>query len=312
MRNVEPLHRDTALSAIRIQQDPSNASHWCFMHAQQAFAEPAYRPCFSPRLLRELRLFAQQAIDAVSQRVADDPTHLAHIVVASDAHVFNLGGDLDLFVQMIRARDRDGLLHYARQCVDSVHLLHTRLHPNAHTIGLVEGDALGGGFELALACQTIVAESGVQMGFPEVLFGLFPGMGAYSLLSRRVSPRLAEEMMLNGVMYSSDQLHRMGIIDVLVPKGEGVRAVHEVIRQNRRIAAARLALHRVRDAVHPISLDELTRITEIWVDTALQLGDKSLRMMERLVRAQLRRPEVESMDDAGLDVATPENIGAQL
>lgn len=293
MRNVEPLHRDT-LSAIRIQHDASNASHWCFMHAQQAFADSAYRPCFSPRLLRELRLFAQQTIDAIGASAAEDDTHLAHIVLASDAHVFNLGGDLELFSQLIRSRDRDGLLHYARECVDSVHLLHTRLHPNAHTIGLVEGDALGGGFELALACQTIVAESGVQMGFPEVLFGLFPGMGAYSLLCSRVSPKLAEEMMLNGRMYSSDELHRMGIVDVLVPKGEGVRAVHEAIRQNRRIAAARLALHRVRDLVHPVALDELMRITEIWVDTALQLGDKSLRTMERLVRAQLRRPQAQA------------------
>ena len=67
--------------------------------------------------------------------------------------------------------------------------------------------------------------------------------------------------------------------------------MHEVIRQNRRIATARLALHRVRDAVNPVSLDELARITEIWVDTALQLSDKQLRVMERLVRAQLRRPE---------------------
>lgn len=291
MRNVEPLHRDTSLSTIRIQHDASNDSHWCFMHAQQAFADSTYRPCFSPRLLRELRLFAQRTIESIGEKSAGSDTHLAHIVLASDAHVFNLGGDLDLFAQLIRARDRDGLMRYARECVDSIHLLNTRLHPNAHTVGLIEGDALGGGFELALACQTVVAESGVQLGFPEVLFGLFPGMGAYSLLSQRVSPKVAEEMMLNGVMYSSDELFKMGIVDVLVPKGEGVRAVHEVIRQNRRIAAARLALHRVRDAVNPVSLDELLRITEIWVDTALQLGEKSLRTMERLVRAQLRRPE---------------------
>jgi DSF synthase len=290
MHNVEPLHRDQSLSSIRVQHDPSNESHWCFMHAQQAFADPAYRACFSPRMLRELRLFAQQAIDGISGKAAASPTHLAHIVLASDSHVFNLGGDLELFSSLIRAQDREGLMRYARECVDSVHLLHSRLHPNAHTIALVEGDALGGGFELALACQTIVAESGVQMGFPEVLFGLFPGMGAYSLLSRRVSPKVAEDMMLNGVMYSSDELHRMGLVDVLVPRGEGVRAVHEVIRQNRRIAAARLALHRVRDAVNPLALDELTTITEIWVDTALQLGDRQLRTMERLVRAQTRRP----------------------
>lgn len=291
MRTVEPLHRDTPLNTIRIQHDQTSDSHWCFMHAEQAFADSGYRACFSPRLLRELRLFAQGTIDSISTQVDASPAHLAHIVLASDTQVFNLGGDLDLFARLIRARDRDGLMRYARECVDSIHLLQTRLHPNAHTIALVEGDALGGGFELALACQTIVAESGVQMGFPEVLFGLFPGMGAYSLLSQRVSPKLAEQMMLNGVMYSSDELHRMGIVDVLVPKGEGVRAVNEVIRQNRRIATARLALHRIRDEVRPVTLEELIAITEIWVETALQLGDKSLRIMERLVRAQLKRPE---------------------
>lgn len=307
MPNVEPLHRDTCLSTIRIQRDSSNDAHWCFMHAQQAFADSAYRACFSPKMLRELRLFAQETIDGIARKAATSQSHLAHIVLASDTHVFNLGGDLNLFSQLIRAQDREGLLRYARECVDSVHLLHSRLHPNAHTIALVEGDALGGGFELALACQTIVAESGVQMGFPEVLFGLFPGMGAYSLLSRRISPRIAEQMMLNGVMYSSDELHRMGLVDVLVPKGEGVRAVHEVIRQNRRIAAARLALHRIRDAVNPISLEELTAITQIWVDTALQLGDKQLRTMERLVRAQGRRPEPSNMEDA----ETMENISAR-
>lgn len=296
MYNVEPLHRDNPLSTIRIEHDPSNDSHWCFMHGQQAFADPNYRACFSPKLLRELRLFAQEAIDGIARASEASEGSLSHIVLASDAHVFNLGGDLNLFSQLIRARDRDGLLRYATECVDSIHLLHTRLHPDAHTIALVDGDALGGGFELVLACQTIVAESGVQMGFPEVLFGLFPGMGAYSLLSRRVSPKLAEQMMLNGVMYSSDELHRMGIVDVLVPKGEGVRAVHEAIRQNRRISAARLALHRVREAVDPVSHDELMRITGIWVDTALQLGDRQLRTMERLVRAQLRRPEPQQDD----------------
>lgn len=291
MRTVEPLHRENQLATIRIQQDQSNDSHWCFMHAQQAFDEPSYRACFSPMLLRELRVFAHRTIDGISRQVGESPAHMAHIVLASDTQVFNLGGDLSLFARLIRASDREGLMRYARECVDSIHLLQTRLHPNAHTIALVQGDALGGGFELALACQTIVAESGVQMGFPEVLFGLFPGMGAYSLLSQRVSPKVAEQMMLNGVMYSSDELHRMGIVDVLVPKGEGVRAVHELIRQNRRIASARLALHRIRDHVRPVTLEELIAITEIWVDTALQLGDKSLRIMERLVRAQLRRPE---------------------
>lgn len=293
--NVELLHGNTAsdLGTIRITHDPSNASHWCHMHARQAFHDASYRPCFSPRLLRELRLFAREAIEGceATAAAADGPAPaLSHIVIASDAHVFNLGGDLDLFARLIRARDRDGLLRYASECVDSIHLLHTRLHPNAHTVALVEGDALGGGFELALACETIVAERGAQMGFPEVLFGLFPGMGAFQLLARRVGPKRAESMMLDGVMYSAERLHALGIVDVLVEPGEGVRAVNELIRQNRRIAAARLALHRVRDAVDPVTHEQLMDVTRIWVDTALQLGDRQLRMMERLVRAQLQHP----------------------
>ena len=291
MTNVEQLHRDHLFSAIRVVEDHDSSAYWCHMHAQQAYADPDYRACFSPRILRELRLFARQTIDGINRSVENTPNHLAHIVLASDAHVFNLGGDLQLFIDLIRRRDEASLLRYAHECVDSIHLLHTRIHPNAHTIALIQGDALGGGFELALGCQTIVAEKGAQMGFPEVLFGLFPGMGAYSFLSRRVSPRLAEQMMLNGQMYTAEQLHEMGIVDVVVPKGEGVRAVHEVIRQNQRIATARLAVHKTREIVHPVELDELNRITEVWVDAALKLGDKQIKIMERLARAQLRRPQ---------------------
>jgi DSF synthase len=154
----------------------------------------------------------------------------------------------------------------------------------------VQGDALGGGFEAALSCQTIVAEKGVGMGFPEVLFDLFPGMGAYSFLCQRVSPKFAEEMMLNGTVYSSDELHKIGIVDVLVPKGEGIAAVHQVIRRNHRFSHARAAMDRVREICRPVSLHELMQVTEAWVDTAMQLGDKSLRTMERLVRAQEKRP----------------------
>src|SRR3546814_7247340 len=79
------------------------------MHGQQAFSDPNSRACFSPRLLRELRLFAQETIDGIAGEAAKSETHLAHIVLSSDAHVFNLGGDLNLFSQLIRTRDRDGL-----------------------------------------------------------------------------------------------------------------------------------------------------------------------------------------------------------
>ena len=153
----------------------------------------------------------------------------------------------------------------------------------------MQGDALGGGLELALSCHTIVAEEGVDMGLPEVLFGLFPGMGAYSFLCKRVTPQMAEKIILEGRIYTSDELFRLGVVDVLVPKGEGTAAVNDIIRQHQRTPHAYLALNAVRGIAQPVGYDELMGITEVWVDTALALGDKSLRTMDRIVRAQERR-----------------------
>ena len=290
MTAVELLHRDNDYRLLRAQEDPQANAYWCFMHAARFPQATGYRACFTPQLIKEIREFQKRTADHLTLRATNGDDRLAHLVVASDANVFNLGGDLDLFCRLIRAGNREHLLAYARQCVEGVYAFHAHLNRNVHTIALVQGDALGGGFEAALSCQTLIAESGVGMGFPEVLFDLFPGMGAYSFLCQRTTPKFAEEMMLNGTVYSSDELHKLGIVDVLVPKGEGVAAVQERIRRNQRIAHARAAMDRVREICQPISLNELMQVTEAWVDTALKLGEKSLRTMERLVRAQEKRP----------------------
>jgi len=290
MTAVEMLRRDQDFRLLRAEEDALTNSHWCFMHARRFPRESGYRACFSSHLIKEVREFQKRTADKLTASATRSDSRLAHVVLASDADVFNLGGDLDLFCRLIRERNREHLLAYARQCVEGVHAFHVHLNRNAHSIALVQGDALGGGFEAALSCQTIVAEEGVGMGFPEVLFDLFPGMGAYSFLCKRVSPKFAEEMMLDGAVYSSEELHRLGIVDVLVPRGDGVQAVNEVIRRNQRISHARGAMNRVREIAQPVSLAELMQVTEIWVDTAMQLGEKSLRTMERLVRAQEKRP----------------------
>jgi len=292
MNTTDTTRNTDAYQLLRTQQDEATNTSWFFMHKHQPQHEMGYRACFSVQLLKELHLYLRKSVERSTLIGGDVDGKLAHLVLGSDADVFNLGGDLELFGRLIRERNRDHLLAYARLCVEGVHGVYAAAATNKiHSIALVQGDALGGGLELALACQTIVAESGVGMGFPEVLFDLFPGMGAYSFLRQRVSAKLAEEMILSGNVYSSDELHQMGVVDVLVPKGEGVQAVNELIRRNQRIPHARVAMNRVRQTCNPVTLDELMRVTEIWVDTAIQLGDKSLRTMERLVRVQQRRPQ---------------------
>jgi len=288
MSSIERLHRTRAFPTMRVESDPAGAEHWMYMHAD---IQSGTRPCFRTALMDDMWSFLTSITLRESQR---KPGALRHVVVASDANAFNLGGDLELFSQLIRDNNREQLLAYARRCIDGVYHLHASLGGDVRTIALVQGDALGGGMELALACQTIVAEEGVSMGLPEVLFGLFPGMGAYSFLCKRVTPQVAEKMILEGNMYDSEQLHRMGVVDVVVPKGEGEAAVREIIRQQQRAPHAHLAMNAVRSIAQPVGYDELMGITEVWVDTALALGDRSLRTMDRIVRAQSRRAGAEA------------------
>lgn len=284
MNSIEKLQRAHDFNTIRTESTPDNNSHWIFMHRD---AVAGARPCFRPQLLEEMWAFTSSISAPCAQE--RQPGRLRHLVLASSASAFNLGGDLDLFGRLIRSRDREHLQHYARSCIDGVNILQTGLGGDFRTIALLQGDALGGGLEMALACHTIVAEEGVEMGLPEVLFGLFPGMGAYSFLSRRVCPQLAERLVLDGIMYKSQDMYRMGVVDILVPKGQGEAAVQDLIRQQQRAPHAHLAMNAVRGVSQPVSHDELMAITEIWVDTAMALGEKSLRMMERIVRAQERR-----------------------
>ena len=282
MSNVEKLLRTSRYNTVRVESTPNNSAHWLYMHSD---IEWGVRPCFRTDLMEDMWSFLTSITLRETQRQSGE---LRHVVIASEANAFNLGGDLNLFAQLIRENNRQKLLDYARRCVDGVYHIHTGLGGDVRTIALVQGDALGGGLELALSCHTIVAEEGVSMGLPEVLFGLFPGMGAYSFLCKRVSPQLAEKIILDGNIYSSDEMYKLGVVDVLVPKGQGEAAVEEIIRKQQRSPHAHLALNAVRNIAQPVSYNELMGVTEVWVDTALALGEKSLRTMDRIVKAQER------------------------
>ena len=267
--------------------DAPAQTDWVYMHAN---ASPGYHPCFSERLLHDMR----RTQERIRRRLAADSNPKAgahHLVLASDADVFNLGGDLALFSQLIRAGNRDRLLEYATLCVEVAFNLYELFEDRVHSVAVVQGDALGGGFEAALCCHTIIAEEGAGMGFPEALFDLFPGMGAYTFLTRRVTPQLAERMMLNARVYPVEELQEMGVVDLVVPRGEGLRAARDMVRQHQRIGNALRAMNTVRQACRPIYLDELLTVTTQWVDAAMRLSDRGLRTMERLIRAQRMRAE---------------------
>jgi DSF synthase len=178
------------------------------------------------------------------------------------------------------------------------------------TLSLVQGDALGGGFECALASDVIVAEESAQMGLPEILFNLFPGMGAYSLLARRVGMRAAEELILSGRILPAAKLHEMGIVDVLAKDGEGETAVREWILKSRKRRNGMQAVFRTRQIVNPITREELDAVADVWVDAAMRLEDKDLKMMGRIVRSQMRRMEQGDVTDVGAAALAEEALAA--
>jgi len=245
------------------------------------------RPCFTPTLLNDLTAYLSnvKAEMAYSRNMKYD-----YLVVGSDVEgIFNLGGDLNLFRSLIQERNRDGLLSYAIQCIDILYQNMRHFDLDLTTVSLIQGDALGGGFESALSSNLIIAEKGVKLGLPEVLFNLFPGMGAYSLLSRRIGPIAAEKMILSGKLYSSDELYEMGVIDILAEKGEGELALYNYIKAVKRSPNTYRAMSKVKDVCNQIPYEELVDIANVWADSALNLTDRDLRMMERLVNRQSKK-----------------------
>ncbi len=252
---------------------------------------PSPRPSFNPDLLAELGAFRDSVADRVrTDGERDGRSDIRYAVLASDVpDIFNFGGDLDRFVELIRARDRDGLMAYALACIRCTHSFACSFDVPVTTIGLVQGRAQGGGFEAALSANVLIAERGTQLGFPEVLFNLFPGMGAYSFLSRKIAPALAERIILSGHLYEAEDLYDMGVVDVLAEPGQGESRMYAYMKEADKHDHVHGLMQRIRTRHNHVPFEELRDITELWVDSALRLGDRELRTMERLVRAQDRR-----------------------
>jgi DSF synthase len=297
---VFPLHVQAAIERYReieVEFDPETKTYWCFQ-------QPRGAPSYTPALLRDLRKMQRSIKLLYAQFAQREERPIRYFVVASrPPGIFNLGGDLRLLTRMIRGGHRIGLESYARACVDVLHNNAIGYGLPIVTIALVQGDALGGGFESALSCNVIVAEKSAKFGLPEILFNLFPGMGAYSLLARRLDAVRAERLIMSGRIYTAQELHDMGLVDVLAEDGRGEQTVREFIGRQDRRYGARSAIYQMRQRVLPVPYDELMDIAQIWVDTALGLGEPDLRKMERLVAAQSRRHGVGENDEG--EVASP-------
>jgi DSF synthase len=272
------------------------------LNALFSWMQPAPRPCFTPKMLDEFEQ-SEKLLELHQGHINDkgSPARIDHVVFASRTPgVFNLGGDLGMFIEKIMRRDRAAVAHYARLCVDLIYRRYSGFGANITTMALVQGKALGGGFECALACDLIVAERSSTFSFPESLFSLFPGMGALSFLSRKIGSAKAERMCSSADVYSAEEMFGLGVVDTIVEDGMGLETVKRMIAQRNRHANTHRAVKAAKGYCQPVTHDELINIVDVWTDAAMRLETRDLRMMARLVKAQDR-----------LTVVTPEEAAIQ-
>ncbi len=260
--------------------DSDTSAIWCWMH-------PEPRPCLNATLIDELIHLQYQLTTTYKTQHPDSIWPFRHLILASKTPgIFNLGGDLNLFKQCIIDQDKTKLKDYAYKCINLVHQNINNLDLPITTVSLVQGQALGGGFETALSSDIIIAERSSQLGFPEILFNLFPGMGAYNLLTRRVGSALAERIILSGKTYNAAELYDMGIIDVLAEDGAGIQATEDYMNSHNQSHNTIRSIKKIRQIVHPITRQTLYDIVDIWLDAALDLSLKDLSKMDRLLHLQ--------------------------
>jgi len=266
------------LAEMDVRWDVETGTLWSFM-------TPTMRPSFNPAMLRDLQAWQQE----IRRGFSSDDNELRYLVLGSRyPGAFNLGGDLEFVADRAEARDIGALIAYGNTCVDILYQNMVSLDLPIVTIALIQGDAIGGGFESALSFDVLVAERTARFSFPEQVFGMFPGVGAHSILTRRLNAAQAERLMLSGRTYSAEEMFDLGLVQVLAEPGEGEKAVADYIAQHGRRQTGQYGVYRAAREINPITLDELQRVVKIWAETALRLQPQDIKMMRRLAAVQAR------------------------
>ena len=283
MQNYDDLLQ-RRLRHLKVSHDRSARAVWVEFKYEK-------RPCFSRELLEDVwtvqRSIRQAALSGYQEN--NDDRLLFQVIASTDKKVFNLGGDLAYFIELIEAGDEEGLRDYAKRCIDIQYASISHYGIPFTTISCVAGEALGGGFEAAISSNVLVAEQQARFGFPEITFGMFPGMGALSLLMRKISPAMAHRLIMDHRIYSATELYEMGVVDILAPEGEGRAAVNDYMQRYASLAPGYHGFQAAVDRVNPVNYEELHDIVDLWVETAFQLSEKNRRLMAYFARAQARR-----------------------
>ena len=162
-----------------------------------------------PEVMNALHPPANQELSAAFDDYADDPECWVAIVSGAGERAFSAGNDLKY-----SAQHGMGAVTFGKGGFGGITARFDLFKP---VIAAVNGLALGGGFEIALACDIIVAADSARFGLPEPRVGLAALAGGMQRLPRHIPPKIAMGMMLTGKPIMADEAHRLGIVNEVVP-----------------------------------------------------------------------------------------------
>jgi enoyl-CoA hydratase/3-hydroxyacyl-CoA dehydrogenase len=152
------------------------------------------------------------------------------IVFQGAGKAFVAGADIKYFVDRIKSDQIDQIAEFTRRGHE---LLLDIENSDKLTIALLDGLSLGGGSELALACQAIIATPAGSLGFTETGIGIIPGLGGMLRLARHVGPELAKYYVFTGTPISADDAQKLGILTRLVAPAELAAAINELTSEGK-------------------------------------------------------------------------------
>ena len=174
-----------------------------------------------PQRLNALSSDLAAELAAAVRDAADDPGVRA-LVISGAGRGFCAGADLG----EIESCDSPYQFRaFVRRLTDTFGLIEGLAKPS---VAALHGFALGGGLELALACDLRVAEEGARLGLPEMKLGVLPGAGGTQRLPRLIAPGVARQMVLTGEPISAERGHQLGLVNELAPVGGALSAAIEL------------------------------------------------------------------------------------
>ena len=220
-----------------------------------------------PGKLNALNRATVELITASATRAIADPDVAVLVLTGGGEKAFVAGADIG---EMASMDAREGQA-FGRFLTTSFDLLERSPKP---VIAAINGFALGGGCELAMACHIRIAADNARFGQPEVSLGLIPGAGGTQRLQRLVGRGKAMELILTGEMISAEEAHRIGLVNQVVPAAElrtRVAAVGACIGSRSPVALARAI-----DAVMTggdLGLDDAMRLEAALFGLCFATGD---------------------------------------